>query len=85
MDFSTSTTGDYHSPFENSLITIPTGNIGNVLTILFFVIFFIWAVYTIIAAYHWFRYGHRSWLAFPAVAGYVAVSALCIIYIATGI
>lgn len=55
------------------------------LLILFFLIFFAWVAYSLVAAYHWFRYGHSSWLAVPAIGIHVFVSGLLIIYIASGL
>lgn len=76
----------YQSPFTKPLYTINTSaDFTSILTIAFFFIFFGWLIYTVIAAYHWFRYGHRSWLAVPAVAIHVFVSGLLIFYIATGV
>jgi hypothetical protein len=76
----------YESPFQTPLYTLPTihGG-GHILVILFFFIFLAWAAYSVIAAYHWFRYSHRSWLAIPAVVTHVVVSGAIILYIASGV
>jgi hypothetical protein len=81
----TSPAGDYQSPFQTPLFHLPAFQLHEVLTVVFLFICLCWLVYTFIAAYHWFRYSHRSWLAFPAVAIHVVVSGAIIMYIATGI
>lgn len=45
---------------------------------------FYWAVYTLVAAYHWFRYSHASWLTVPAIAVHLVVSYALIVYALTG-
>ena len=77
--------GNYQSPFSKPVVNVPSADFSSILTILFFLIFFAWAIYTVVAAYHWFRYGHQSWLAIPAIALYVLVSGLCILLIVSGV
>lgn len=47
---------------------------GQVLEVVFGLVFFIWALYTLILAYHWIRYGHRSWIGIPAIIIHLLVS-----------
>lgn len=54
-------------------------------SILFAAGFILWALFTIITAYHWLRYGHRSSVALPALATHVIVSALIAIYAVSGL
>ena len=75
----------YSSPFQQPVFNLPTADFSSILTIVFFLIFVGWAVYTVVAAYHWFRYGHRSWLAIPAIGVHLVVSGLCILLIASGV
>lgn len=75
----------YHSPFAKPAITIPTANFSSILTVVFLLIFAVWAIYTVVVAYHWFRYGHQSWLALPAIVAHVFISGLCIFMIASGV
>ncbi len=77
----------YVSPFSSHTVNLnlAVGTGSNLLPIVFFIIFAIWMLYTLVAAYHWFRYGHKSWLAVPAIALHVFVSGLLIIYIASGL
>jgi hypothetical protein len=82
---STSGASGYQSPFQHSLLNLPAADLEGIFLILFFVILGAWLLYTVVVAYHWFRYSHRSWLAVPAVATHVIVSGLIMVYIATGI
>lgn len=53
-------------------------------SIIFTVIFLLWLVYTIVSIYHWVRYGHKSWVAVPAVAIHLGVSAFLMLFAAAG-
>ena len=44
------------------------------------IIFAFWAIYTIIAIYHWLKYSHSSWVAVPAIALHLFVSFVLIGY-----
>lgn len=37
-------------------------------------VFAFWAIYTIIAIYHWLKYSHASWVAFPAIGVHLFIS-----------
>lgn len=58
-------------------------NPHTVLVVVFTLIFIWWAVFTLVAAYHLFRYGRESWVAVPAVAIHLLVSAWIFVF-ATG-
>jgi hypothetical protein len=60
-------------------------DIGAIVPIVMLVIFLIWIVYTLVAAYHWFRYGHRSWIAIPALGVHIFVSGALLLYALTGL
>ncbi|MDB5264511.1 MAG: hypothetical protein JWN64_82 [Parcubacteria group bacterium] len=60
-------------------------NFHKVVPVLFTLLFILWVIYTLVAAYHWFRYGHRSAIAIPALAVHVAVSAVFALYAASGL
>lgn len=53
------------------------------ISVLITLVFIWWAIYTLVATYHWFRYGRESWLAVPAVALHLAISAWIFVF-ATG-
>lgn len=77
----------YESPFKEPIFTLPTAtaDFSSILTLVFFVTFIGWAIYTAVVSYHWFRYGHRSWLAVPAVGIHIAISAMLILLMASGV
>lgn len=49
-----------------------------------YAVFAFWAVYTLIAIYHWLKYSHASWVAFPAIAAHVLVSLALMSYALSG-
>ncbi len=53
--------------------------------ILFGFIVLLTVLYTLIATYHWVRYGHRSVMAIPAVALHIFVSVCLVVFAATGL
>ncbi|HET9641411.1 MAG TPA: hypothetical protein VFP46_01000 [Candidatus Paceibacterota bacterium] len=57
---------------------------GFALELVLFFAFSFWAVYTIVAIYHWFRFSHASLVTFPAVATHLIVSFALATYILTG-
>jgi tellurite resistance protein TehA-like permease len=67
-----------------SSLNIPF-NFSAFLPVIFAVAFFIWTAYTIIVAYHWFRYGHRSLLAIPMLAVHVGVSGVLLLLTVAGL
>lgn len=54
-------------------------HVGSVLPVIFTIVCGLWLLYTIVAAYHWLRYGHRSFLALPLLVIHVLVSATLIL------
>jgi len=55
-------------------------NAYDLVSIMFTLIFFLWAVYTIVSIYHWVRYGHNSWIATPAIALHLLISAAPMVF-----
>lgn len=53
--------------------------------VILLIAFGIWLAFTLIAAYHWFRYAHRSWLTVPALAVHVFVSGSLFLYALSGL
>lgn len=49
------------------------------------VLFAIWLIYTIVASYHLLRYGHSTTVAVPAIITHVAVSVVLALFIVSGI
>jgi hypothetical protein len=54
---------------------------GEVLLVLVLVL---WALYTLVAIYHWLRYSHAALIAIPAIIGYLVVSAIFISFALSG-
>jgi hypothetical protein len=75
------------NPFPPSPYISTPGGIpfGSIFTVVFFIILFVWFIYTLVVSYHWFRYGHRSWFAIPAIAMHLFVSGFCIIFAISGL
>lgn len=57
---------------------------GLVVEIFLLVILAFWAVYTVVAIYHWLKYSHASIIAIPAIAVHLGVSFLLISYALSG-
>src|SRR3989344_5253307 len=53
---------------------------GLVVEIVLFTVLAFWALYTLIAIYHWLKYSHASVIAIPAIAVHLGISFLFISY-----
>ncbi len=75
------------NPFPSTWVGNVPGGISEttILTVLFFVVFVIWSIFTLVAIYHWFRYAHQSWLAVPIVAMHLVVSVFLLLFIVSGL
>jgi hypothetical protein len=69
----------------NHALSLLGASIEGSISVIFLVLFVIWALYTLIAGYHWLRYGHRSIVAIPALIIHVVVSWLLAGYAVSGI
>lgn len=58
--------------------------LGTITEWVLFAAFAFWALYTLIAIYHWLKYSHASWVAFPAIAIHLFVSFSLISYALSG-
>jgi len=68
-----------------SYFNIPVGfSAGIVVTWVLYAVFAFWAVYTVVAIYHWLKYSHASWIAFPAIAVHLFVSLALMSYALNG-
>ncbi len=64
---------------------LPNGvSVGVMVEWTLYVVFAFWALYTIIATYHWLKYSHASWVAFPAIAAHLLVSFALMSYTLSG-
>jgi len=59
--------------------------IAQVIPVFFFLVFFIWAVYTIVSSYHWLRYSGSMNVAIPMIMTHIIVSCLLAIYAVSGL
>ncbi|HEX5774621.1 MAG TPA: hypothetical protein VFY28_01515 [Candidatus Paceibacterota bacterium] len=57
---------------------------AKLVSIIAWLVFAVWVIYTVIAAYHWFRYGHQSMIAIPALAAHVLVSIALALFAVSG-
>lgn len=65
-----------------SPLSLPTGI--DLVSIAFTLMFIVWAIYTLVSIYHWVRYGRDSWIAWPAIAAHLVVSAALMIFAVSG-
>jgi hypothetical protein len=73
------------SPPAELAAFIPGGiSAGTLMIWVLGVVFVFWAIYTLVAIYHWLQYSHGSLLALPAIALHLFVSISLMIYTLTG-
>ena len=58
---------------------------AQVMSVVFALVFILWAIYTVVTAYHWLRYGHRSAVAIPALITHVLISGYIALFAVSGI
>lgn len=64
---------------------LPSGlGAGVVVEWALYAIFAFWALYTLVATYHWLKYSHDSWLAYPAIALHFFISISLMSYVLSG-
>ena len=59
-------------------------SLGIVVQWFLYIAFAFWALYTLVAVYHWLKYSHASWIAFPAIAAHLSVSFALMAYALSG-
>ena len=57
---------------------------AKVVSVIAWVMFVLWLIYTVVAAYHWLRYGHQSSVAIPAIITHLVVSAALALFAVSG-
>jgi hypothetical protein len=67
------------------LIQVAALPLAQIVPIVFFLVFVIWAIYSLVAAYHWLRYGNDITVALCALATHFIVSALLAVYAVSGL
>jgi len=64
---------------------LPSGfSSGTAVTWLLYAVFAFWALYTLIAIYHWLKYSHASWVAIPAIGVHLFISIALMSYALSG-
>lgn len=56
----------------------------KVVSVVAWIMFVLWLIYTIVAAYHWLRYGYRSSIAIPAIITHLIVSGALALFAISG-
>ena len=59
--------------------------IGQIIPVFFTLVFVVWTIYTLVAAYHWIRYSSNLVIAFGALGAHLAVSSVLAIYAVSGL
>ena len=57
---------------------------GTITTWVLYAVFALWTLYTLVAVYHWLKYSHASWVAFPAIATHLVISFALMSYTLSG-
>ena len=57
---------------------------GAAVTWALYIVSAFWALYTLVAIYHWLKYSHASWVAFPAIALHLFISFALMAYALSG-
>lgn len=74
----------FPSPAETfSRLSIP-GGAAMLMEWFLYAVFAFWVVYSLVAVYHWLKYSHASFVAFPAIAAHVLVSIALMTYALSG-
>ena len=71
------------APPQALLGYLPEGFASSTLLLnwLFYLVFAFWAVYTIVAVYHWLKYSNAARIATPSIIVHLVVSIALILYI----
>jgi hypothetical protein len=74
-------------PFSSPLALLDGFNISTPLVaeILLTIVILFWALYTIVAIYHWLRYSHGAVIAVPAIIVHLIVSGIFIAVALSGL
>ncbi|OIO51126.1 MAG: hypothetical protein AUJ45_01375 [Parcubacteria group bacterium CG1_02_50_68] len=73
------------SPPASLIAFLPNSiSIGTLVQWALYIVFAFWAIYTLVAIYHWLKYSHASWVAFPAIAAHLFISFALMAYALSG-
>ena len=68
-----------------AFVSLSSVHAGAALGWFLLVVFSLWALFTLVAVYHWIRYAHAPGAALLAVATHLIVSLALVSYVLTGI
>ncbi|MEK7100840.1 MAG: hypothetical protein AAB921_01960 [Patescibacteria group bacterium] len=60
-------------------------NVPATISVIAWILFAIWLIYTVVASYHLLRYGHSTTVAVPAIITHVFVSVVLALFIVSGL
>jgi tellurite resistance protein TehA-like permease len=58
---------------------------SSAVAVIFSLVFVMWAIYTFVVIYHWFRYRHKSWFAVPIIVVHLFISGSIILFMISGL
>jgi tellurite resistance protein TehA-like permease len=64
---------------------MPNIDLSGAVPVIFSLVFVIWAIYTFVVIYHWFRYRHKSWFAVPMIVVHLFISGSIILFMISGL
>lgn len=73
------------SPVEVFAPLLRIIDVPGVVSVVAVLLFIVWFIYSIIAAYHLLRYGHHSVVAIPAIITHVLVSVCIALFAVSGL
>lgn len=74
----------FSTPFFFTHLPAGMPSAGILLEWFLYIVFAFWAIYTLVAVYHWLKYSHASWVAFPAIAVHALISLSLMSYALSG-
>jgi hypothetical protein len=66
-------------------LILPSLPVAQVIPLFFTLVFIVWAIYTIVAFYHWLRYGDNIVVSLGAMGMHLFVSSTLAIYAVSGL
>lgn len=66
-------------------LVLPTLQLAQIFPLFFTLVFVVWAIYTIVAFYHWLRYGDNIVVSLGAMGMHLFVSSTLAIYAVSGL
>lgn len=73
------------NPVTAPALNIPALSVSEYIPLFFTLVFIIWTIYTVIAFYHWLRYGDNIVISLGAMGIHLFVSSSLAIYAVSGL